>query len=28
LGATELPPPVKLAMRLASGLMTRVAYRI
>jgi len=28
LGATELPPPLKLAMRLASGLMTRVAYRI
>ena len=28
LGATELPPPVKLAMRLASGIMTRVAYRI
>ena len=28
LGAAELPPPVKLAMRLASGLMTRVAYRI
>lgn len=28
LGATELPPPIKLAMRLASGLMTRIAYRI
>jgi ubiquinone biosynthesis monooxygenase Coq7 len=28
LGATELPPPVKLAMRLASKVMTTVAYRI
>jgi 3-demethoxyubiquinol 3-hydroxylase len=28
LGAAELPPPVKLAMRLASGLMTRIAYRV
>src|SRR5580765_3432974 len=27
LGAAELPQPVRLAMRLASGLMTRVAYR-
>lgn len=26
LGAAELPSPVKLAMRLASGVMTRVAY--
>ena len=26
LGAAELPPPVKLGMRLASGVMTRVAY--
>ena len=28
LGAAELPPPVRLAMRIASGLMTRVAYRV
>ena len=28
LGAAELPRPVKRAMRLASGLMTRVAYRL
>ena len=28
LGAAELPRPVKRAMRLASGLMTRIAYRI
>jgi ubiquinone biosynthesis monooxygenase Coq7 len=28
LGAAELPRPVKLAMRLASGLMTRIAYRV
>jgi ubiquinone biosynthesis monooxygenase Coq7 len=28
LGAAELPAPVKLAMRLASGLMTRIAYRL
>jgi ubiquinone biosynthesis monooxygenase Coq7 len=28
LGAAELPPPVKLAMRLASRVMTTVAYRI
>ena len=28
LGAAELPKPVRLAMRLASGLMTRVAYRV
>ena len=28
LGAAELPRPVKLAMRVASGLMTRVAYRV
>ena len=26
MGAAELPPPIKLAMRLASGLMTRIAY--
>src|SRR5262245_21381742 len=28
MGAAELPPPIKRAMRLASGLMTRIAYRI
>jgi ubiquinone biosynthesis monooxygenase Coq7 len=28
LGAAELPRPIKLAMRLASGVMTRVAYRV
>jgi ubiquinone biosynthesis monooxygenase Coq7 len=28
LGAAELPAPVKLAMRFASGLMTRIAYRV
>jgi ubiquinone biosynthesis monooxygenase Coq7 len=28
LGAAELPPLIKRAMRLASGLMTRTAYRI
>jgi ubiquinone biosynthesis monooxygenase Coq7 len=28
LGAAELPPPVRLAMRVASGFMTRVAYRV
>jgi ubiquinone biosynthesis monooxygenase Coq7 len=28
LGAAELPGPVKRAMRLASGLMTRIAYRV
>jgi ubiquinone biosynthesis monooxygenase Coq7 len=28
LGAAELPPPLKLAMRLASRLMTSVAYRV
>ena len=28
LGAAELPPPVKLAMRFASRVMTTVAYRI
>jgi ubiquinone biosynthesis monooxygenase Coq7 len=28
LGAAELPPPVRLAMRLASKVMTTVAYRI
>jgi 3-demethoxyubiquinol 3-hydroxylase len=28
LGAAELPRPIKRAMRLASGLMTRIAYRI
>jgi ubiquinone biosynthesis monooxygenase Coq7 len=28
LGAAELPAPVKLAMRLASGVMTRVAYHL
>jgi ubiquinone biosynthesis monooxygenase Coq7 len=28
LGAAELPRPVKLAMRLASTVMTRVSYRI
>ena len=28
LGAAELPQPVKLAMRLASKLMTRVSYRL
>ena len=28
LGATELPAPIKLAMRLASRLMTSVAYRV
>jgi len=28
LGAAELPPPIRLAMRLASGLMTRIAYRV
>jgi ubiquinone biosynthesis monooxygenase Coq7 len=28
LGAAELPPPVKAAMRLASRLMTTVAYRV
>jgi len=28
LGATDLPRPVRRAMRLASGLMTRIAYRV
>ena len=28
LGAAELPSPVKLAMRAAAGVMTRVSYRI
>jgi ubiquinone biosynthesis monooxygenase Coq7 len=28
LGAAELPAPVKLAMRVASRIMTSVAYRI
>ena len=28
LGAAELPPPIKRAMRFASGFMTRVAYRV
>jgi len=28
LGAARLPAPVKHAMRLASGLMTRIAYRV
>jgi ubiquinone biosynthesis monooxygenase Coq7 len=28
MGAAELPPPVRLAMRLASKVMTTVAYRI
>src|SRR6185295_2863879 len=28
LGAAELPRPVKRAMRLGSGLMTRIAYRV
>ena len=28
LGAAELPRPIRLAMRLASGVMTRVAYRV
>ena len=28
LGAAELPAPVKTVMRLASGVMTRVAYRL
>jgi ubiquinone biosynthesis monooxygenase Coq7 len=28
LGAAELPRPIRLAMRLASGLMTRIAYRV
>jgi len=28
LGAAQLPAPVKRAMRLASGLMTRIAYRV
>jgi len=28
LGAAELPAPAKAAMRLAAGLMTRVAYRL
>jgi ubiquinone biosynthesis monooxygenase Coq7 len=28
LGAKELPPPVKRAMRAMSGVMTRVAYYI
>jgi len=28
LGAAELPAPVRMAMRLASGVMTRIAYRI
>jgi ubiquinone biosynthesis monooxygenase Coq7 len=28
MGAAELPPPVKVAMRLASRLMTTVAYRV
>jgi hypothetical protein len=27
-GARELPPPVKLAMRLSSRLMTRLSYWI
>jgi ubiquinone biosynthesis monooxygenase Coq7 len=26
LGARELPPPIKMAMKLASGVMTRTAY--
>ena len=26
--APVLPPPIKLVMRLASGFMTRVAYRV
>jgi ubiquinone biosynthesis monooxygenase Coq7 len=28
LGAAELPRPIRLAMRVASGFMTRVAYRL
>jgi len=28
LGAAELPSPVRRAMRLASGVMTRIAYRV
>jgi ubiquinone biosynthesis monooxygenase Coq7 len=28
LGAAELPAPVKQAMRVAAGVMTRVSYRI
>jgi ubiquinone biosynthesis monooxygenase Coq7 len=28
LGSAELPPPVKAAMRLASRVMTTVAYRL
>jgi ubiquinone biosynthesis monooxygenase Coq7 len=28
LGAAELPPPVRRAMRFASGIMTRIAYRV
>jgi ubiquinone biosynthesis monooxygenase Coq7 len=28
MGAAELPRPVKRAMRIASGLMTRIAYRL
>lgn len=28
LGASELPRPIRLAMRIASGFMTRVAYRV
>jgi ubiquinone biosynthesis monooxygenase Coq7 len=28
LGAAELPPPARAAMRLLAGIMTRVAYRL
>ena len=28
LGAVDLPRPVRLAMRLASGVMTRIAHRV
>ena len=28
LGAAELPQPIRLAMRFASGVMTRIAYRV
>ena len=28
LGAAELPRPIRLAMRVASGVMTRIAYRV
>ena len=28
LGAAELPRPIRLAMRFASGVMTRIAYRV